>query len=82
MSAGSVRLQKAAEDMAGESFDRNVDRLTELADGDLDAVHDAIWSVRSRKATAGSPEHIAFTLLAAAWRRIADARRRSFGAAR
>lgn len=71
----SIRLQKAAERMAADSFDENVAELAEIAGDDLDAIHEAIEGVRKKAKTAGTPEHISFTLLAAAWRRIADDRR-------
>lgn len=63
--------------MAQESFDEHVDAIVAIARDDLDALHDAMRSIQATATTAGTPEHIAFTLLAAAWRRVADARRTS-----
>jgi hypothetical protein len=63
--------------MARETFDDKVDTLVAFAEGDLDAVHDAIQSVQAGARTAGTAEHIAFTLLAATWRRVADERKRA-----
>jgi hypothetical protein len=59
--------------MANESFDANVERLVRIADGDLAAIHGAMQEVRATANAAGSPEHISYALLAAAWRRVADA---------
>lgn len=78
MSGASSRLERVAERMAREAFEERVQELTTLAEGDLDAVHDAILSVQTKARAAGTPEHIAFTLLAATWKRIADRRRASF----
>ena len=74
MSGLSRRLQQVAERMAADSFEEHVAELVRLAAEDLDAVHEAIQEVQSKAETAGTPEHIAFTLLAAAWRRIAHDR--------
>ena len=71
----SARLQRAAERMANDSFADHVDELVKLADGDLEAIHDAMQGVQGNAKTAGTPEHIAFTLLAASWKRVADGRR-------
>jgi hypothetical protein len=71
----SRRLRQVAERMAARSFAENVAELVGLAGDDLDALQEAIREVQSKARTAGTPEHIAFTLLAAAWRRIADDRR-------
>ena len=79
MSATSSELQRTAEQMAQESFEERVDELATLAGDDLDALHDAMQDVRTTPRTAGTPEHIAFTLLAAAWRRVADGRRARTG---
>lgn len=79
MSGLSRRLQQVAERMAADSFEEHVAELVRLAAEDLDAVHEAIQEVQSKAETARTPEHIAFTLLAAAWRRIARSEPRESG---
>ena len=72
MSAVAERLRRAAERMAADAFDERVEELVRLAEGDLDGLHEAMQAVQSKASAAGTPEHIAFTLLAATWRRTAD----------
>lgn len=66
----SQSLQELALKVAKERFDERVQRLVEAADGDAEALTIAARKLAKKARTAGSPEHIAFTYLSAAYRRI------------
>lgn len=68
------RLIAIAKQEADRGFASAVDRLVEAARGDASAVSTAANALASNTQTADSTEHVAFTYLAAAFKRVADAR--------
>ena len=65
-------LADHAMEEAAERFDAAVERLIADADGDAAALSAAANLLSARTQGADSPEHVAFTYLAAAFRRVAD----------
>jgi hypothetical protein len=55
--------------LANDGFETRVGMMVDAAAGDARALSDAAMSLTSRSTKAGTPEHIAFTYLSAAFHR-------------
>ena len=63
----SEELRELALALAREGFEPRVGLLVDAAGGDASALTDAAMSLTSRSTKAGTPEHVAFTYLSAAF---------------
>jgi hypothetical protein len=67
--ATSGDLTELALALANEGFETRVGMMVDAAAGDARALSDAAMSLTSRSTKAGTPEHVAFTYLSAAFHR-------------
>jgi len=68
--ASSHDLRELALALANDGFDTRVGMMVDAAAGDARALADAAMSLTDRSTKAGTPEHVAFTYLSAAFHRI------------